>query len=82
MTTSEHLKTELNRSLEQLHNLREELRVKLDQASVDAKREWEKLEPEIEAAINHARINLSDAARKALQESSDALKKLKDSIKT
>jgi hypothetical protein len=82
MTTTEHLKAELNRSLEQLQNLRDEFRVKLNEAGVDVKRRWEKLEPEIEAAINHARINVSDAARKALEESSEALKKLKDSIKS
>jgi ElaB/YqjD/DUF883 family membrane-anchored ribosome-binding protein len=80
MKTTSDLKTDLSKSLEDLQTLRDEVRVKLHLAGLDAKRRWEKLEPEIEAAIKHARGDVSDAARKAVHESAEALQKLRDSL--
>lgn len=80
MPTTNDLKADLSKSLEHLQTLRDEVRVKLHLAGLDAKQRWEKLEPQIEAAIQHARGDLSDAARKAIRESAEALQKLKDSL--
>jgi ElaB/YqjD/DUF883 family membrane-anchored ribosome-binding protein len=80
MMTTNDLKADLNKSLEHLQTLRDEVRVKLHLAGLDAKQLWEKLEPEIEAAIKHARSDVSEAARKAIHESAAALQKLRDSM--
>jgi hypothetical protein len=71
-TATNDMKKEIQRDVDRLRTLRDELRVKLHLASMDAKTEWTKLEPKI-AEAEHA-------AEKASKESYDivanAVKKL------
>jgi len=50
MTDQEPVKQQIRKSLESLSTLRDEIRVQLHLASMDAKDGWAKLEPEVEQA--------------------------------
>jgi hypothetical protein len=81
--TTEELKTELKKNLDQLQKLRDEIRVRLHLAGMDAKNTWSKLEPRIalvEQQLQKATHELSDASRTALDDVIKALKKLRDSM--
>jgi hypothetical protein len=59
---SADLKSELRRSLEQLTRLRDEARLHLHLASLDAKQEWEKLDPKI-LALQSAALELGESSK-------------------
>jgi len=65
-TIKEDVKTELNKGIERLGTLRDEVKLHLHLASLDAKQEWdEKLEPrinEMQSSAQHA----GDASRVAV----------------
>ena len=70
--TTEELKSEIQKSLGLMRTLRDEVRVKLHLAGLDAKDEWKKLEPQLEH-IEHVAVELTEATRAA---AADAGKKL------
>jgi hypothetical protein len=72
--TTDDLKVELKKSLELLRTIRDEVRVKMHLAGMEAKEEaWKKLEPLLDAAERTAH-EASDASRAAV---ADAVKRLK-----
>lgn len=65
---SEDVKTEVNKGMERLGTLRDEVKLHLHLASLDAKQEWdEKLEPRINEIQTSAQ-HVSDASREAVGE--------------
>ncbi|WP_437765077.1 hypothetical protein WMF27_31870 [Sorangium sp. So ce281] len=76
--TSE-LKSDLNKSLESLQTLRDEIRVRLHLAGMDAKDAWDKLEPRLLDAEKLAE-DASEASRKALREIVEKVKEFRSSL--
>jgi hypothetical protein len=77
-TTKEDLKAELDKTVAALQTLRDEARVKVRLAGMDAKDRWNKLEPEIEKAERAAK-EAGDAAHQA---ATKGLHSLKDFLKS
>ncbi len=71
--TTDDLRQQLNKSLDELKHLRDEIRVKLHLASMDAKSRWEKLEPRFTEAEQHVR----DAGERARHAVADVIKAFK-----
>ncbi len=70
--TTTELKNDIQKSLDALRTLKDEIRVQLHLAGMDAKDEWSKLEPQLEEAEKMAH-DLTEATRHAL---ADAVKKV------
>lgn len=69
------IKHEVERNLSKMSTLRDEIRVQLHLASLDAKREWdEKLEPKIAEAEGAAK-QATEATKAALEEVVNRLEK-------
>jgi hypothetical protein len=65
-TISEDVKTEVTKGIERLGTLRDEVKLHLHLASLDAKQEWDdKLEPRIKEMQSSAQ-HMSDASRVAV----------------
>jgi hypothetical protein len=73
------LKDEVKKGLEHLKTLRDEVRVRLHLAGMDAKDEWNKLEPHLLDVEQSAR-DATEASRKAVGDAVEKLKKLRDSL--
>jgi hypothetical protein len=69
--------TSFERRLAQLKTLRDEIRVKLHLAEMDAKDRWQELEPEIERAIT----KLEGATERALDQLVQKVEKFNKSLK-
>jgi hypothetical protein len=78
--TTQELKTELHKSLALLSTLRDEVRVTLHLAGMDAKDKWAKLEPEL-SKVERAAHDASDASRTAVIEAVKSLKAFRDSLR-
>jgi hypothetical protein len=77
--TATELKEEIQKGLDHLRTLRDEVRVRLHLAGMEAKGEWNRLEPhlfEVEQKAHEA----SDVSRRAVAEAVEKLKKLRDSL--
>ncbi|MGD0673933.1 MAG: hypothetical protein ABSC94_00855 [Polyangiaceae bacterium] len=74
------VRAELEKGVTSLKSLRDELRVRLHLGSMDVKKQWDELEPKIHAAIEGAARDVSDVSRRAVSESLEALKKLKERL--
>jgi hypothetical protein len=74
------MKQELAKGVEVLKTLRDEIKVKLHLAGMDAKDQWAKLEPEL-FKVERAAENATDASKKLLDEALTRLKTLRDSLK-
>jgi hypothetical protein len=72
--TTGDLKVELKKSVKLLRTLRDEVRVKLHLAGMEAKEAWKKLEPRVDA-VERVAHDASEASRVAVV---DAVKLLKD----
>ncbi len=77
--TTKDLKAELDKSVSLLKTLRDEVRVKLHLAGMDAKDQWNKLEPHLDHVMDAAK-DVSAASHTAVVEALASVKKLKDSI--
>jgi hypothetical protein len=77
--TTTELKKEIQKSIGLMRTLRDEVRVKLHLASMDAKDEWRKLEPHL-AEVEKAADDLSEATRTAVTEAVKKLQKLRSSL--
>ena len=73
------LKDDLKRGLEHLRTLADEVRVRLHLGSMQAKDEWNRLEPHLREVEQAAR-EASEASRRAVAEAVESLKKLRDSL--
>lgn len=78
--TTNDLKTELQKSLSLLATLRDEVRVSLHLANMDAKDRWAKLEPHL-TQVERAARDASEASRTAVLDAVASLKSLRDSLR-
>ncbi len=78
--TTEELKNELRRSVSLLHSLRDEIRVSLHLAGMEAKDQWAKLEPRLNE-VERAAHDVSETSRTAVADTVAHLKKLRDSLR-
>jgi len=60
------LKSELHRSSEALRTLRDQIRVQIHLGRLDARGEWERLAPRLEATLERAKNDFSEAAHQAI----------------
>jgi transposase len=79
-STTQELKVELEKSVALLRTLGDELRVRAHLAGMDAKKQWNELEPRIKSAAEHAAREVSEASCVAVRDVNDALKKFKASL--
>ena len=82
--TTKELKTQLEKSMQLLRTLRDEARVELHLAGMDAKDEWERLEPRFlaaERAMNEFRHEAADVSRKAVEGALESFKAFRDNLK-
>jgi hypothetical protein len=77
--TAAELKEELKKGLEHLRTLRDEVRVRLHLAGMDARDEWNKLEPHL-FDVEQAAHEATEASRRAVAEAVERLKKLRQSL--
>jgi hypothetical protein len=77
--TATELKQEIEKSLDLMRTLRDEIQVKLYLAGMDVKKEWQNLEPKL-ADVERAASELSEATVKAVSETVNKLKKLRSSL--
>lgn len=78
--TTKELRAELDKSVALLRTLRDEIRVKAHLAGMSAKDQWRDLEPRLEAAVEQAAKDVSEASKKAVADATEALKKFRSSI--
>ena len=74
------LKKELEKNLNLLHTLRDEVRVRLHLAGMDLKEQWNKLEPHLEDAEKKAG-EVTEDARAAVGDAVKKLQKLRASLR-
>ena len=72
------LQTELQRTLDQLRRLRDEVRVQAHLGGMEAKKAWDELEPKLAEADRLA----EKASEESLQAAIDSIRKLKDLKRT
>jgi transposase len=75
------LKAELARNLDVLRTLRDEARVKLHLGGLEAKKQWNKLEPRIEDALGKATSEVTEASRTVVDQTVKALKEFSKTLK-
>ena len=73
------LKDEVKKGLDHLKTLRDEVRVRLHLAGMEAKEEWNKLEPHLLDVEQSAR-EATEASRRAVADAVEKLKKLRESL--
>ncbi len=74
------LKAELAKSVLRLQRLRDEVRVQLHLGGLEAKEEWHRLEPRLEAVLERTTREVSHASHAALTEITEAVRKLRASL--
>ena len=82
-TTTNHktdLKSELEKSAAFLQTLRDQVRVQVHLGRLDAQSKWREVEPRLEAALQQAATDVSDASHKAVEEATKALERLAKSL--
>lgn len=77
--TTHELKEEIQKTLSTMRTLRDEVRVKLHLAGLDAKEEWRKLEPML-VDVERAATDFTQATRTAATETVKKLSKLLSSL--
>ncbi len=75
----EELKRQLQRGLDELRRLRDEIRLDLHLASMDAKEKWDEIEPRIRDVETMAK-DISTASRRAVQEVIDSVRRFRESL--
>jgi hypothetical protein len=78
-TTSEALKKGIEEKLNNMRAMRDELRVQVHLGGLDAKAQWNKLEPQL-AALDHIADEVSDATDAAVTKVLKSLADLKASM--
>ena len=71
------IESKLNRTLEDLRSLRDEIRLNIHLASMDAKAVWKDLEKQVEDADRRAEA----AGQKASREITESVRKLRGAVK-
>ena len=78
--TTKDLKLEVKKSISLLYTLRDEVKLKMHLAGMDAKDEWRKLEPrilKIETEIDHAAEDASESTQEAVEDIVKRLQKIR-----
>jgi len=75
----DELKHQLQRGLDELRRLRDEIRLEIHLGSLEAKEKWEELEPRIRDVETMAK-DISNASRRAVQEVVDSLRRFRESL--
>jgi hypothetical protein len=78
--TAKKVGAELEKNLEQLRALRDEVRVRAHLAKMDVKDRWRELEPRVAAVVEQAAKSASEASHTAVNEAIQALQKLRNSL--
>jgi hypothetical protein len=78
---SQDIKAELEKSAKVLRELRDDLRVRPHLGAMDVKAEWRRLEPRLEATLERAGKDISDATRSALGEVTEAARRLRETLR-
>jgi hypothetical protein len=78
---AEDLKHELGRSAMLLRTLGDEVRVQIKLGGMEVKDEWRRLEPRLEAVLQQASRDASEATRTALDEVTEAVRKFRESLR-
>lgn len=78
-TEGEDLRHQIRHRLEELQRLRDEIRVDMHLASMDAKDKWRELEPRVRDVETMAK-DITEASRKALQEVLDSVRRFRESL--
>lgn len=76
---SEDLKKELKKGLETLQTLRDEVRVKLHLAGMEAKEQWKEIEPELDR-VEQAASEFTEASRSAIQQALGRLSQFREKL--
>ena len=74
------MKQELEKGVAVLRTLRDEIKVKLHLAGMDAKDQWAKLEPEL-FKVERAAEQATESSRKLVEDALNRLKTLRDSLR-
>lgn len=74
------LKSEMKKGVDLLKTLRDEVKVKLHLAGMDAKDQWAKLEPEL-SKVERAADQATESSKKLLDETLKRLKAIRDSLR-
>lgn len=77
--TAAELKNEIQKGMDLMRTLRDEIRVKLHLANMDAKDEWQKMEPQL-AEIERTANDFSQATRTAVTNAVKQLSNLRSSL--
>jgi hypothetical protein len=74
------LHAELKKTLDQLQMLRDEVRLQLHLAGLEAKERWNKLEPKLEEA-EHRAAEATESSLDALKQTVGSLRELRESLR-
>lgn len=77
--TTKELKYEIQKSLDLMRTLRDELRVKLHLAGMEAKDEWRKIEPTLDD-VERTANEFTEATQTAISEAVKTLSKLRSAL--
>ena len=78
--TGKQARTELAANLERLRALRDDVRLKLHLAKMEAKDRWRELEPRVTAVVNQAAKSTETVSRQVVTDTIKELEKLRDSL--
>lgn len=83
MNKQDGLRRELNATLDELRTLRDEIRVQLHLAGMDAKDRWNRdLEPRLFSMEKRVEREVGDATRSALHELAESMRRFRDNLKS
>lgn len=77
--TRQDLKSEIQKSLDMMRTLRDEVRVKLHLAGMEAKDEWRKIEPALDD-VERTANEFTEATQTAISEAVKTLSKLRSAL--
>ncbi len=78
---AQDIKSELEKSAKVLRELREDVRVQIHLGGLEVKDEWRRLEPRLEATLEKAAREITDASQKAIAEVTDAVRRLRQTLR-
>jgi|HubBroStandDraft_5_1064220.scaffolds.fasta_scaffold604026_1 hypothetical protein len=82
MNPTKELKQDMSSSVDRLRALRDDVRVRLHLAGMDAKDEWNKLEPRVAELERRVLGELNDASRAAIEDVIKRLSRLRDKMRS
>jgi hypothetical protein len=82
MTQPDGLRRELNATLDELRTLRDEIRLQLHLAGMEAKTKWDRdLEPRLFRMEKAVEREAAEGSRAAMRELAESMKRFRDSLK-